>query len=190
MRNAKLFAALMAPAFVGMTVLPGCSSAPTTTADQKQLSDESHSALTEMKDISPDLRDTLSNAYGWVVFPTVAKGAVGVGAAFGRGEVYEHGKFIGYAELSQGTLGPSIGGQSYKEILVLQNQEAMDSCKANHLTLDANASAVALKAGADASASSYNHGVAVFLQSEGGLMLEASVGAQQFNFQPQGQVSS
>ncbi len=163
------------------------STAPETTADQKQLSVESHSALTMMKDINPGLQQKLNNAYGWVVFPEVGKGGVGFGGgAFGRGEVYEQGKFVGYANVTAGSLGPELGGQTYTEVVVFQNKGALDNFKANHLTLSAIASAVALKASADAQTTGvqeYDHGVAVYLQSGGGMMLEASVGGQKFTYQ-------
>jgi lipid-binding SYLF domain-containing protein len=189
MRNTKLFLGLIAPAMLGLAVLPGCvSTAPQTAADQKQLSVESHSALSMMKDINPGLQQKLNSAYGWVVFPEVGKGGVGFGGgAFGRGEVYEQGKFVGYADITAGSLGPELGGQTYTEVVVFQNKGAMDNFKANHLTLSATASAVALKASADAQdtgVQEYDHGVAVYLQSGGGMMLEASIGGQQFTYQP------
>jgi lipid-binding SYLF domain-containing protein len=103
------------------------------------------------------------------------------------GEVYEQGKFVGYADITAGSLGPELGGQTYTEVVVFQNKGAMDNFKANHLTLSANASAVALKASADVQdtgVQEYDHGVAVYLQSGGGMMLEASIGGQQFTYQP------
>src|SRR3954468_20558857 len=35
------------------------------------------------------------NAYGYAVFPSVGKGGIGVGGAYGRGHVYEKGKYVG-----------------------------------------------------------------------------------------------
>ena len=34
-------------------------------------------------------------AYGYAVFPTIGKGGIGVGGAYGEGRVYEKGKYIG-----------------------------------------------------------------------------------------------
>src|SRR5262245_48287632 len=36
-----------------------------------------------------------NTAYGYAVFPTVGKGGVGIGGAYGKGKVYEKGKYIG-----------------------------------------------------------------------------------------------
>jgi hypothetical protein len=49
--------------------------------------------------------------------------------------------------------------------------------------LSAQASAPAAASGAAANAK-YKHGVAVFVMSRGGLMFEASVGGQKFEFTP------
>lgn len=49
--------------------------------------------------------------------------------------------------------------------------------------MSANASGVALKADAS-KAASFNEGVIVFVKPQGGLMSEASIGAQPFKFQP------
>ena len=49
----------------------------------------------------------------------------------------------------------------------------------NKLKFDAQASAVAIKAGASADVS-YSYGVAIFTQPTGGLMYEASIGGQCF----------
>ena len=48
---------------------------------------------------------------------------------------------------------------------------------------NAQVSAVAVTAGASANAG-YAYGVAVFTQTKGGLMYEASVGGQKFSFEP------
>jgi len=55
--------------------------------------------------------------------------------------------------------------------------------KADTLELSAQASAVAIKAGGSADAD-YDDGVAIFTMAKGGLMFEASVGGQKFNFLP------
>ena len=39
-------------------------------------------------------------AYGYAVFPTIGKGGVGIGGAYGEGHVYEKGKYIGNASMT------------------------------------------------------------------------------------------
>jgi len=122
-------------------------------------------------------------AYGYVIFPRVGKGAVGLGAAHGTGEVYEKGKLIGEASLTQVTLGLQLGGQVYIEAIFFENAKALDAFKQNKFALSAQASAVAAAEGVAANAK-YQLGVAIFTMARSGLMYEASVGGQKFKFKP------
>lgn len=127
--------------------------------------------------------DSLFNsAYGYVIFPKVTKGGLGVGGAGGKGIAYEGGQTIGLAKLSQLSIGFQAGGQTYAEVIFFENQEAMDRFKKNKVELSAQVSAVAAASGASANAK-YVEGVAVFTMTKGGLMYEASVGGQQFKFE-------
>jgi peptidoglycan-associated lipoprotein len=138
-------------------------------------------ALARARDAS--LPAFLGRAYGYAVFPTVGKGAIGLGAAHGEGEVYERGKKIGYADLTQGTIGLQLGGQTYTEIIAFQNKAALDDFKNGDRKFAGQASAVAIKAGAGANAG-FTNGVSVLTMGEQGFMLEASLGAQSFTFEP------
>jgi lipid-binding SYLF domain-containing protein len=117
------------------------------------------------------------------VFPTVGKGAVGVGGAYGKGVVYQQGEVVGYCDLSQGTVGLQLGGQAYREIIFFEYKEALDWFKTGNFAFSAQASAVAVNEGASADAK-YDRGVAVFTMTKGGLMFEASIGGQKFGYQP------
>jgi lipid-binding SYLF domain-containing protein len=182
MKASKTSAALfLASSFFGMVMLPACSTTPPTEEARDTLSDDSNAAVADMKRVDPGLDGLVRNNVGYVIFPSVGKGAVGVGGAFGRGMVYEHGKFIGYGELSQGTIGVQLGGQTYSELIVFQTQDALDSFKNNKLQLEASASAIAVREGASADAK-YANGIAIFTRPVGGLMFEAAVGGQQFTF--------
>jgi len=113
----------------------------------------------------------------------VVKGGAIVGGAYGRGEVYEQGKMIGWADLSQATVGAQLGGQSFSELILFENKATLDSFRNGKLKFATNASAVALKSGAAESAK-YTDGVLVFVEPREGLMLEAAVGGQSFSFPP------
>ena len=66
-------------------------------------------------------------SYGYAVFPTIGKGAVGVGGAHGNGQVYEQGKLVGYAEMSQMTVGLSLGGKTFSVVPVSVDQRIVFS---------------------------------------------------------------
>jgi lipid-binding SYLF domain-containing protein len=130
----------------------------------------------------PTLAKVLNEAHGYAVFPSIGKGAIGIGGACGRGVLYENGKAVGYCDMKQASIGLQLGGQTYAEIIAFTTKEALDSFKTGNFAFDAQATAVALKSGASANAK-YSNGVAVFTMDEAGLMYEASVGGQKFNYQ-------
>jgi lipid-binding SYLF domain-containing protein len=121
------------------------------------------------------------DAVGYAVFPTIGKGAIGIGGATGTGCVYSGGAQIGTARLSQVTVGFQLGGQSYSELIFFQTAKTLDGFKNSDFSFDAQVSAVAVTAGASANAA-YRNGVAVFTMAKGGLMYEASVGGQKFSY--------
>jgi lipid-binding SYLF domain-containing protein len=132
----------------------------------------------------PGIDKFFKGAVGYAVLPTVGKGAVGIGAAHGDGELLSSGgKALGTVEMTQVTIGLQLGGQSYSEIIFFEKQSTFDSFKKGEFEFAAQVSAVALKAGASADAS-YKNGVAVFTEAKGGLMYEASVGGQKFSYKP------
>jgi lipid-binding SYLF domain-containing protein len=175
----------MLTALLGMfgLMLAGCSTEPSTATGKQELTNDSSAALADFQTTDPSLNQMLSNAYGYAIFPSVGKGAAGVGGAFGRGEVYQGGKQIGYADMTQATIGASLGAQSFSELIVFQTPAALDNFKGGAVTGDAQASAVLLKSGVAASAP-YRSGVAIFIQTKGGLIGDASIGGQTFNYQP------
>ncbi|MEQ8711974.1 MAG: YSC84-related protein [Cyclobacteriaceae bacterium] len=120
---------------------------------------------------------------GYVIFPNVGKGGLGVGGAAGNGVLYENGTAIGMAKLTQISIGFQAGGQAYREIIFFENADALKRFKENNVELSAQVSAVAATVGASADAE-YTEGVIVFTLQKGGIMYEASVGGQKFKFNP------
>lgn len=127
------------------------------------------------------MKGIFDTAYGYVIFPNVGKGGIGVGGAAGNGVVYELNTIIGMAKLSQVTIGFQAGGQAYREIIFFESKNELERFKKSQLEFSAEVSAVAVTSGASAKAK-YTKGVMVFTMQKGGLMYEASVGGQQFKF--------
>jgi lipid-binding SYLF domain-containing protein len=144
-----------------------------------------------------------NDAYGYAVFPTIAKGGLVVGAAGGEGRVYAGGKHVGNSEFGQVTIGMQAGGQAYSMIVFLQDKRAFDEFTSGSYKFGAGASAVAITAGASAEASTtgtsagasagkrdattrggYQKGMATFTVAKGGLMYEASIAGGGFKYQP------
>ena len=144
--------------------------------------------IKKFKQKDPGMTKVFADAYGYAVFPTVGKGGMGVGAARGKGYVYQRGRLIGRSTLTQVTIGLQLGGQAYSEVVFFKDPAALDNFKQGKLKLDAQASAIALTARASADLG-YRKGVAIVTMAKGGLMYEASVGGQKFSYRPIGKQS-
>ena len=172
-------------AFVATTCFlsPACHTAPKSGEDRTELIQKADAVVAKVHAQNGDLARFCRDSVGYAVFPSVGKGAAGVGGAYGKGVLYEGGRVVGYCDMTQATVGAQIGGQKYTEIICFQDQKSLEHFKDEKLAFDAQASAVAGKSGAAANAS-YSDGVAVFTLDEKGLMAEASIGGQKFSFQP------
>jgi lipid-binding SYLF domain-containing protein len=143
------------------------------------------------------------NAYGYAVFPTIGKGGLGLGASYGKGKVYRKGSVTGTASMLEFSLGVQVGGEAFSEIVFFEDQKAYDEFTKGDFAFDAEASTIAIGAGAQVKAGSqgtsagasagqdvvqaeakYRKGMAVFVRQKGGLMVEASIGGQKFHFTP------
>ena len=141
------------------------------------------------------------NSYGYAVFPTIGKGGLVVGGAHGKGRVYTQGNYVGDTTVTQLTIGLQAGGQAFSEIIFFQDKRAFEEFSSGNFGFSAEATAVAITAGASARATTeggtagvsggkndattvgkYHKGMAVFSVAKGGLMYEASVGGQKFSY--------
>lgn len=140
-------------------------------------------------------------AYGYAVFPTVGKGALGIGGARGKGRVYAKGVYVGDMTLTQLSIGFQAGGQAYSQIVFLEDERAFREFTSGEFGFGAGVSAVAITAAASATASTtgnsagisggkkdaattgeYYKGMAVFTIAKGGLMYEAALAGQKFSY--------
>jgi lipid-binding SYLF domain-containing protein len=152
-----------------------------TSKNDKRIIADATAAKAEFIKVDGLMKNLFDNAWAYVIFPNVGKGAIGLGGASGNGIVYEKGKMIGKARLTQVNIGFQLGGQAYREVIFFEAKKDLDRFKENKLRFSAQASAVAVTAGAAANVK-YADGVMIFSQQKGGLMYEASVGGQTFSF--------
>jgi lipid-binding SYLF domain-containing protein len=162
--------------------MPATAEVPAVVSSAKDESDAA-AVIAKFKEKDPALARVFAESAGYVVFPTVAKGGLGIGGARGKGYVYKHGRLIGRSTLTQLSIGLQAGGQAYSEVIFFKDEGALENFEGGHLKLDAQASAVALTARAAADLA-YRDGVAIVTMAEGGLMYEASVGGQKLSFHP------
>jgi lipid-binding SYLF domain-containing protein len=139
-------------------------------------------AILDVKKNDPGIQEFLDGAAGYAVFPSVGKGAIGIGGAHGKGLVIVDDEVIGKTSLSQVTIGLSLGGQKYAQFIFFKDDVALGHFKRGNYEMGAQASAVAVTAGASADAN-YDGGVIVFTNVAGGLMADASIGGQKFTYE-------
>ena len=174
----------MIPIFLGTFALvffmSNAVSAQTTRKD-KRLVEDAADAKQDFIRTDGLMSNLFSSAYGYAIFPNVGKGGIGIGGAAGKGVVYERGSIIGKAQLTQVSIGFQFGGQAYREVIFFETKADLDRFREDKVEFSAQASAVAATAGASANVK-YRDGVMIFTQQKGGLMYEASVGGQKFNY--------
>ena len=151
--------------------------------DRTLLHQRAAAAMMDFRNADPTLDVLLGKAHAYAIFPRIVTAAVGIGGAHGDGEVYQNGRLIGYADVSQASIGAQLGGQKYAELVLFQNESALLDFENGTVEFDARATAVAAAKGAAATAD-YSRGVLVFTLPEGGLMAQAAVGGQKFRYTP------
>lgn len=151
--------------------------------DAAKLEREVTEAVERFKKVDPSLTPYFRDAAGYVVFPRVSKGGLVFGGARGEGLVREKGRVVGKATLTQATFGAQIGGQIFREVIFFESAGALERFKASAFEMSAHVGAVAAAEGV-ARTAKYIDGVLVFTQPIKGLMAEASVGGQKFDFEP------
>jgi len=138
------------------------------------------------------------NSYGVAIYPSIGKGGVGIGGAAGGGWVFREGALVATTKMSQLTIGLQLGGQLFSQIIFFENAGSYEAFAKGDFEFGAQASAVAITAGASASTGTqgggtsgagsaqskteYTDGMAIFTRAKGGLMYEASIGGQKFSY--------
>src|SRR5258705_2781818 len=80
---------------------------------KNQIIADSNTAKAEFIKTDAFMKGIFEKAYGYVIFPNVGKGGVGIGGAAGNGTVFENNKVVGMAKLTQLSIGLQAGGQAY-----------------------------------------------------------------------------
>jgi lipid-binding SYLF domain-containing protein len=175
-------------------------SMPASAASEKAYAD----AMADFR-ATPEVAEMMAESHAYAIFPTVGKGGIGIGGAFGQGRVYRGGQHIADTSVTKVSFGLQLGGQAFSELILFRNADALEEFSSGKFAFGAEASAVALTAGAQAGANSmgasasasdskpggsaageWNGSMAVFVLAKGGLMYEASVGGQGFTYTPVG----
>ncbi|RLA50993.1 MAG: hypothetical protein DRR42_11570 [Gammaproteobacteria bacterium] len=187
----KSFLLSLAVAFASQTALAG--------ANENAPFQEAKKAF-----IDAGASEIFNTAYGYALFPSIGKGGIGIGGAHGKGRVFAGGQMTGTTSMTQVTVGFQLGGQVFSQVIFFEDKRSYDEFTSGNFEFGAQATAVALTAGASASVGSgagtsvgvsggqnnanatgsYRKGLAIYTIAKGGLMYEAALGGQKFSFTP------
>ena len=166
-----------------LMAVAGCSTAPKTTAERTKLQADAEQQVALARSTDPSIQPFFDKSAGYAVFPTIGKGGLLVGGAYGKGVLYEKGQPVAFCDMTQASAGLQLGGQAYTEFIFFETPKALADFKTGDYTLAAQATAVVLKSGASTNAK-YSNSVAVITTDQSGLMGEAVLAGQKFNVAP------
>ena len=169
---------------VALMVVGASLAAPAAAQDEGDL-EEIREVMAEMVEGDAGMAEWFSSSYAYAVFPSVGKAAMGIGGSHGGGIAFVGGAPAGKTELSAVSIGFQLGGQKFVEVIFFRDQTAWSDFTRGNFEFGAQVSAVAFTSGISADLA-YNGGVAVVTMARGGLMYEASVGGQKFDYEPYG----
>lgn len=152
---------------------------------------------------NPGVAPFFESAYGYGIWPTIAKGGLGIGASTGKGKIYRQGKVTGTSRVSDVSFGFQAGGQAYSQVVFFEDERAFTDFTNGNFEFSAQASAVAVTASAQAATSTegnrataggggpgvaagggYTKGMQVFTMAKGGLMFQAAIAGQKYSYNP------
>lgn len=158
----------------------GCAMEPVVYDDERAESvEQAIASFREFDELTPFFNDALAYA----VFPGNWRAGTGFGGAFGNGWLFEGGQVSGRALMIEVFIGANLGIQADRKILFFRSEESLDQFKRGRFEFTGQANASVAKAG-KAITPGYHPDVAMFVQVRGGLLLEASVGTQRYDYFP------
>lgn len=149
----------------------------------RTLHSDAIAALNRLQEKHPDVKKALDQAYGYAVLPSVGRASLVLGGAYGLGEVFVKDRVIGYAALIELTIGVQLGGTTFHELIVFNDEKAWKELKNGKYAFAADAGVAFVKAGAQAT-KGFGGNTAVFVFNEGGMLLDLGIGLQKFTFKP------
>jgi len=76
-----------------------------------QSDEEVQEVIKKFEEGDPGMQAWFKESYGYVVFPSVGKGGIGIGGARGKGLVYEQRQLVGKSTLTAVTIGSNSAGR-------------------------------------------------------------------------------
>ena len=130
-----------------------------------------------------ELQTFFEEAVAYAIFPAQWRAGTGFGGAFGTGWLFEDGEVTGRAVMVEAFAGVNLGVQAYRKILFFRSEGALDQFKRGRFEFTGQAN-MAHVVGGRAATPGYHPDAAMFVEVKGGLLVEASVGTQRYDYFP------
>lgn len=105
---------------------PACTTYGASAADERALDTQSVQALNALTRDNPAAEALSSQARAVLVFPNMVKAGLGLGGAYGEGELRRNGAVVGRYRSTTASWGLQAGAQSYSYVVYLMTQDAVD----------------------------------------------------------------
>lgn len=162
----------------------GVTSPAALAAKQDKLDRRVERALAEFRDHVYDGSGLLARAKGVLVFPSITKGGLIVGAESGAGALLIGGQAVGYYRTTSVSVGFQAGVQERRQFILFMEQEALDDFRdsANwEIGVDASLTLVTLDAGGRYNTEIANKPVLGFVLDSKGLMYNLTLEGQKIS---------
>jgi lipid-binding SYLF domain-containing protein len=155
--------------------MPLAVSKPSSAATAKEIAAESERALTRLYNEVPSAREYGRKAKGILVFPEITKAGVGIGGSYGEGALSIGGKPVEYYSVGSGSLGLTLGAQSFSQVIMFMTDEALQKFRASKgWEAGVDGSVVAIKEGTAGQITTVPDPIVGFIFGQTGLMFDAS----------------
>lgn len=114
----------------GAATLAGCANG-SITGSGAQIDSNVAAALQEMYDVIPGSRQAAQDASALLVMPSVTKGGLFIGGAYGEGALLIGNATVDYYSVASASLGWQIGGQQFSHVLFFMTPEALRDFRAS-----------------------------------------------------------
>jgi len=147
------------------------------------LRDEAERALRNLRSSDSAMTKFFETSAAYAVFPGVRQSGAGLGGEPAPGILYEKGKPVGEAALTERRPEPQESATAFHEVIFFETAEALENFKAGTFVVSTEIGAVAAAEGACLTAN-YRMGVLVVVVPKNGLMAPITLGEQKFSYKP------
>jgi lipid-binding SYLF domain-containing protein len=123
-------------------------------------------------------RELARKAAGWLVFPSVYKGGIGIGGSYGEGVLIVKGEPGGYYNIISASFGFQLGAQAQTIIIMFMTEEALAAFKTStgfKVGVDGSIVVVNLGAGGSIDTDTLTSPIIAFVLDQAGLMYSLSL---------------